>query len=149
MIKNYMTTGALAKGKKLENDAVGKATAPLPREKVVMSIYGGPIPHESRHKLKLTSWVVNAISPAALEFFRWSKSSITFDQMDHSGIMSKPGRFPLIVNPLVGTTRLTKALIDGGSGLNLMYLDSFEGLWLTRDQLQSSPHPFYRVVSEK
>jgi hypothetical protein len=36
---------------------------------------------------------------------------------------------------LVGTTRLTKALMDGGSDLNLMYLDTFEGLALARDQL--------------
>jgi hypothetical protein len=46
-------------------------------------------------------------------------------------------------------TRLTKATMDGGIGLNLMYLDTFEGLGLTRDQLQSSPHPFYRVVLGK
>jgi hypothetical protein len=39
--------------------------------------------------------------------------------------------------------------MDGCSGLNLMYLDTFEGLGLTRDQLQSSPHPFYGVVSGK
>jgi hypothetical protein len=30
-------------------------------------------------------------------------------------------------------TRLTKALMDEGSGLNLMYLDTFKGLGLTRD----------------
>jgi hypothetical protein len=46
-------------------------------------------------------------------------------------------------------TRLTKSLIDGGSGLNLMYLDTFEGLGLTREQLQSNPHPFYGVVPGK
>jgi hypothetical protein len=28
-------------------------------------------------------------------------------------------------------TWLTKALMDGGSGLNLMYLDTFDGLVLT------------------
>jgi hypothetical protein len=28
-----------------------------------------------------------------------------------------------------------------------MYLDTFEGLVLTQDQLQSSPHHFYGVVS--
>jgi hypothetical protein len=50
----------------------------------------------------------------------------------------KPRRFPLIVDPLVGTTRLTKALMDGGNILNLMYLNTFEGLGLTRDQLQDS-----------
>jgi hypothetical protein len=57
--------------------------------------------------------------------------------------------FPLIVDPLLRTTRLTNALMDRGSGLNFMYLDSFEGLGLTRDQLQTSPHPFYTVVSSK
>jgi hypothetical protein len=46
-------------------------------------------------------------------------------------------------------TRLTKALIDGGSGFNLMYRNSFEGLGLTLDQLQSSPLPFYGVVLGK
>jgi hypothetical protein len=43
------------------------------------------------------------------------------------------GRFPLIVDPLVGTTRLTKALMEGDSVLNLMYIDTFEGLGLTCD----------------
>jgi hypothetical protein len=39
--------------------------------------------------------------------------------------------------------------MDGGSGHNLMYLDTFQGLGLIQDQLQSSPHPFYRVVPGK
>jgi hypothetical protein len=39
--------------------------------------------------------------------------------------------------------------VDGGSGLNLMYLDTFEGLGLSRDRLQSSPHSFYGVVLGK
>jgi hypothetical protein len=69
--------------------------------------------------------------------------------MDHPDSIFKPWRFPLIVDPLVRATRLTKALMDGGSGLNLMYLDTFEGLGLIRDQLQSIPHPFYGVVSGK
>jgi hypothetical protein len=30
-----------------------------------------------------------------------------------------------------------------------MYLNTFDGLGLTRDQLKSRPHPFYEVVSEK
>jgi hypothetical protein len=47
MMKNYMTTGDLANGKKPEGDPVGKAAAPFPGEKAVMSIYGGPVPHES------------------------------------------------------------------------------------------------------
>jgi hypothetical protein len=57
---------------------------------------------------------------AVLEYLRWFKSPITFDRTDHPNSIPKPGRFPLIVNLLVKTTWLTKALMDGGSGLNLM-----------------------------
>jgi hypothetical protein len=36
--------------------------------------------------------------------------------------------------------------MDGGSGFNLMYLNTFEGLGLGHDLLKTSPHPFYGVV---
>jgi hypothetical protein len=39
--------------------------------------------------------------------------------------------------------------MDGHRGLNLMYLDTFDGLGLSRFQLKVSPHPFYRVVPGK
>jgi hypothetical protein len=39
--------------------------------------------------------------------------------------------------------------MDGGSGLNPMYLNTFEGLRLTGDQLEDSPHPFFKVVLGK
>jgi hypothetical protein len=89
------------------------------------------------------------MSLAVLEYLGWSESLINFDQIDHLDSIPKLGRFPLIVDLLVGMTWLTKVLMDGGSGLNLMYLDTFEGLGLTRDQLQSSPHPFYDMVPGK
>jgi hypothetical protein len=69
--------------------------------------------------------------------------------MEHPDSIPKPGRFPLIVDPLVRMAHPTKDLMDGGSGLNLMYLCTFEGLGLTRDHLQSIPHPFYGEVSGK
>jgi hypothetical protein len=47
MMKNYMTIGALAKGKKLMDGAARNAAAPFPREKAIMSIYDEPVPHES------------------------------------------------------------------------------------------------------
>jgi hypothetical protein len=47
MMKNYMTTGTFARGKKPEGDPEGKAKAPFLEEKATMSIYDGPAPHES------------------------------------------------------------------------------------------------------
>jgi hypothetical protein len=98
MMKNYLTTGGFARGKKPESDSVGKVATPFSEEKVVMSIYGGPTPHESQSKLKHTSRAVNVVSPAPLEYLRWSEAPITFDRMDHSKSIPKPGRFALIVD---------------------------------------------------
>jgi hypothetical protein len=118
--------GDFCQGKKLEGNPMGKVAAPFPKEKAVMSIYVGPAPHKSQHKLKLTNQAINVVSPTVLKYQRWSESPISFDRTDHLDSIPKPGRFPLIVDPLVGMTWLTKALMDGGSGLNLMYLDTFE-----------------------
>jgi hypothetical protein len=69
MMKNYMTTGTFSRGKK----------ALSPEEKAVMSIYGGPAPHESWHKLKLIDQAINALSTTVLEYLHWSESLITFN----------------------------------------------------------------------
>jgi hypothetical protein len=47
MMKNYMTSVCLVKGKKPEEDPGGKATTPIPGEEADMSIYSRPVPHES------------------------------------------------------------------------------------------------------
>jgi hypothetical protein len=44
MMKNYMTTGNLARSKKPEGDLAGKEVTPFPEEKAVMSIYDEPPP---------------------------------------------------------------------------------------------------------
>jgi hypothetical protein len=74
MMKNYMTTRTFAKGKTSEGDLAGKADAPFPEEKAVMSIYGGPAPHESRCMLKLVDRAINVVSIVVLEYLRWSES---------------------------------------------------------------------------
>jgi hypothetical protein len=94
-----------------------------------MSIYGGPAPHESHRKLNLTSRAVNTITPATLDYLHWFESPVTFNRMDHMDSIPKPMRFLLIVDPLVRMTRLTKALMDGVSGLNPMYLDIHSTEW--------------------
>jgi hypothetical protein len=68
VLKNYMTPRALTEGKGLMGNPGGKAATPFPQEEVVMSIYGGPNPQESQRKLKLTSQVVNVVSPATPDY---------------------------------------------------------------------------------
>jgi hypothetical protein len=54
--------------------------------------------------------------------------AITFDQEDHPDRVPHPGRYPLVVIPIVGTTRLTKVLMDGGSGLNILYTSTLDNM---------------------
>ena len=57
---------------------------------------------------------------AVPSFLSWSESPITFDQRDHPSCVARPGRYPLVVDPIVRKKRLTKVLMDGGSGLNIL-----------------------------
>ena len=40
--------------------------------------------------------------------------------------ISHPGRYPLMVSPIMGTTRLSKVLMDGVSGLNILYTSTLD-----------------------
>ena len=51
----------------------------------------------------------------------WSESAITFDWTNHLESIPQPGRYLLMVDPIIGMKRLTKVLMDGGSGLKIIY----------------------------
>jgi hypothetical protein len=70
MMKNYMTMETFARSKKPGGKSAGKAAAPFPKEKAVMSIYGRPAPHESCRKLKLIGRAINAMSMTVPEYLR-------------------------------------------------------------------------------
>ena len=61
-------------------------------------------------------------------FLRWSESPITFDQRDHPSHIARSGRYPLVVDPIICKKHLTKVLMDGGSGLNILYVDTLDAM---------------------
>ena len=42
--------------------------------------------------------------------------------------------------------RLSKVLMDGGSSLNILYLDTLEAMGIPRGSLRDSPYPFYSIL---
>ena len=80
---------------------------------------------------------------------RWSQTAITFDQEDHPDRVRHLGRYPLVVSPIVGTRHLTKVLIDGGSGLNILYASVLDNMGIPRSNLLTSKAPFYGIVPGK
>jgi hypothetical protein len=60
---------------------------------------------------------------------------------------SEPGRFPLVLKPVVAGSRLSKVLIDGGSGLNVLFTKTLKKMKLDiTHMLTKSTSPFYGIV---
>ena len=51
-----------------------------------------------------------------------------------------------MVDPVVGGTRLTKVLMDGGSGLNILYAETLKGMGILMSKLSESNMSFNGVI---
>jgi hypothetical protein len=89
--------------------------------KTVNVIFGGDGDFGSRRDQKLLLREIMSIEPAVPRPLRWSEVPISFSHDDQWTSFSEPGKFPLVLDPMVTEVRLTKVLIDGGSGLNLIF----------------------------
>ena len=104
---------------------------------------------ESKSRLKVINREVNMVAPATPSYLRWSQTPITFDQSDHPTHIATPGRQALVVDPVVEGTRLTKVLMDGGSGLNILYAETLKGMGIPMSRLSSSNMSFHGVIPGK
>jgi hypothetical protein len=57
--------------------------------------------------------------------------------------------FPLVVDPVIQGVRLKRVLVDGGSGLNILFLQTLRHLGLSIDNLDKVDTPFYGLVPGK
>jgi hypothetical protein len=88
-----------------------------------------------------------SIEPAVPTPLRWSEVPITFSRADQWTSFSKPGRFPLVLKPVVAGSKLNKVLIDGGSGLNVLFTKTLKNMKLDiTHMLTKSNTPFYGIV---
>ena len=60
--------------------------------------------------------------------------------------MPQPGKYALVVDPIVDDFRLTKVLMDGGSSLNILYEDTLKRINLEHSQLDYSKVTFHCIV---
>ena len=51
-----------------------------------------------------------------------------------------------MVDPLVRDVRLTKVLMDGGSGLNILYIKTLDHMKISRSEVKPTGAPFHGVV---
>jgi hypothetical protein len=75
--------------------------------------------------------------------------AITFDRDDHPDYVPNPRVYPLVVDPIIANTRLTKVLMNGGSSLNIIYMQTLDLLGIKRTYLRPSVGGFHGVVPGK
>jgi hypothetical protein len=61
--------------------------------------------------------------------------TITFDAADHPDHRSGVGTLPLVVSIVIRNVRVTKMLVDGGTGLNLISVKLMEKLKISQKEL--------------
>ena len=58
-------------------------------------------------------------------------------------------RLANLVDPIIGTKRLTKVLMDGGSSLNIMYTETLDAMGIDRARIRPTGAPFHGIVPRK
>ena len=89
-------------------------------------IYGGPSTQITARQRKRERCEVFAARMAVPQYLNWSNTPITFNQGDHPDKVVAPSIYPLVVDPIIVNARLSKVLMDGGSSLNIIYLETLD-----------------------
>lgn len=102
----------------------------------------------SNRIFKQFSREVNAAFPKleAARPLKWSRYAIIFDFKDHLRCPATTGALPMLCMPTISNISVTKTLIAGGAGLNVLSVETFETLQVPYDQLMLT-RPFSGVTN--
>jgi hypothetical protein len=112
-------------------------------------IYGGQVANASARHRKQERREVCSVKVAAPVYLDWSDKPITFNQGDHPNCVPSPGKYPLVVDPIIGNVRLTKVLMDGGSSLNIIYAKTLGLLEIDLSTIRAGAAPFHGIIPGK
>ena len=109
---------------------------------------GGAQAPASQRIFKQFAREVNAVLPKleATCPLRWSKCAITFSLVDRLKCAATAGFLLMLCSPVINNVQVTKTLIDGGAGLNVLSVDTFDNLQVPYEQLQPTK-PFSGVTN--
>jgi hypothetical protein len=115
---------------------------------VINVIFSGDGGFPSKRAQKLTPCEILSVEPATTRPLRYSEVLISFSRDDQWTSFSELGKFPLVLDSIVAGSQLTRILIDGGSGLNLLFASTLKKMSLDISKmLTPSKAPFYGTVS--
>ena len=73
---------------------------------------------------------VNVVLPKleATRPLRWSECAIMFSSADQLKCAATAGVLPMLCSPIISNVQVTRTLIDGGAGLNVLSVETFNNL---------------------
>ena len=84
----------------------GKDGDGFPDPEECIMIFGGSDTIWSKHQHKVRYREACATKTAVPSFLNWSESPITFDQRGHPSHVTRPGHYPLVIDPIIRKKRL-------------------------------------------
>src|SRR6266542_2939475 len=144
-IKEHIKDPAQGAPDRNQDQQQGGPAFPDPEHQLNM-IFGGSAAYESKRKQKLIAREINAVTLATPKYLKWSEVPITFGRADHPDHVPHPGRYPLVLDPIVRTVKLNRVLVDGGSGLNILFAKTLDDMKIPCSELKRSSTPFHGVI---
>ena len=102
-----------------QEEGEGGAFARVDRE--VNVIFGGHGSQENRRQQKLNDHQILVATTGPPAPNRWSEHPITFTRADQWLNFDHPGKYPLLIDPVIRESRVKKVLVDGGSSINITF----------------------------
>src|SRR4051812_27291552 len=87
-----------------------------------------------------------ATLPPVPQYLRWSEDSITWDSKDHPDLIPTENQYAMVIVLLIDGNEFSKCMVDSGSNINIMYLDTLHKMNLTETNLRRTSTVFYVVV---
>ena len=79
----------------------------------------------------------------------WSDTAITFNASDEPKFRTAQAPATLVLSPIVDGFRLTKVLMDGGSGLNLIYEETLQKMEIDWSRIERSSTTFRGIIPSR
>jgi hypothetical protein len=145
MLKKYYSRAA-AKDVEAKKDGGDRDAGGFLAMENVFLVFGGPTVDMTNSQRKRERHEVLAAKKAPPSFLDWSGDATTFSREDHPNHIPNPSQYPLVVDPVIGNSRFSKVLMDGGSDLNILYVHTLRLMRIGLDQLRPNTTPFHGVA---
>lgn len=104
---------------------------------------------ESKCAQKQTIKEVYSLVPSVPRNLDLLEYEISLSQPDHPEYILNPSKTALVVDSIIGGCQLSKVLMDGKSGINVMHTNTMHKMGFLLTGFLPSPTHFHGIVPEK